>query len=940
MNWKNVYILGVTVAALLASDTAAAPASGLVSLETGYTIAKVRTARKGGAAFIVASSYEGTLMGLGYDGTVRWTNALSGFMNRDLWCEDVTGDGEDEILAANADGTLYCLNASGDLQWRFQPDEAPMNAVGVVHQDGVPYIVCGGYDMNIFYLSAAGKWIKEIPSHTYSQDKPWGKDVGKPAPKGSSHVANFLRKLRQPDGSEILVVQGANNSMQGRGTIYLFKPLADRPYKTIKIEQGSAVGDLCIRDVNHDGAEEILLGASSMIQEAGFVRVDPATGKQAEFKISSLRKNIDSFGYRVVQPEFFSDGGRDRYFVLFGSRILLVPLDLSPAGTEVLTCRYAFNDRWHDAAAGKMILASSQSGGSCVHVLDLKDPNWKKAYENLTPPGKIAAILANTDHVRDGLASFQRPAGERAPLPVYLLSDKIPESLTARVDAIKRTSQSPVFLNGFSMGVAEKYDRAVIENEKYRERLDRRRNYSLTREQALAAILPKYEDYPGIAFWGGHGNDPYMFRRGTLEQVIAGAKGKKTVLIYPELEDSSADFGYVMEDYFYPLADYARGKNANLYIRTKHTFWQASVYLPAWRRLLSGELAEVFVPAMEETTDKSMELSLAARLGLWASGATASWGSRCARDNPSYDRLRQHSHQMLPNHFLRMMVYHVSSGAQYLDNFNVDQDTMCLLWELIAQGALYVPQRSEILSFSPVHLSMTKPDERYLDEGSNVKWITFYDPQAERENPLVFSRLNGTWPGAPVTAWDFSRYAAGVKERRLNFLPPYENGVVLITPPQDGVFADPKAPRGRLADHLHPLYRKILKEYYTDGRYYYSADGQQRYAADQHYPTIEADIKAGARLLPLTVSGDVAWVVAQTSPTHLRLTVIDSGYINPKSRTASVSFHTVAPKRMIDVLDGESFDLAHLSAVKIEVPCGSFRFIDVELDAPFFPRQK
>jgi hypothetical protein len=343
---------------------------------------------------------------------------------------------------------------------------------------------------------------------------------------------------------------------------------------------------------------------------------------------------------------------------------------------------------------------------------------------------------------------------------------------------------------------------------------------------------------------------------------------------------------------------------------------------------------------MEETTDKSMELSVVARLGIWASGAVDAWGARCARDNTSFNRLRQHSHQMLPNHFLRQMVYNISLGAQYINNFPVDQEYMSLLWELIARGTLYVPKRCEIVSFSPVHLSMTEPDERYLNEGNNVKWTSFYDQASEEANPMVFGRLNGTWPGAAVTQWDFSRYAAGVKERRLNYLPPYENGLVLITPPQDGVFATRDAPRGAMVDHLHPMYRDILKEYLTDGRHYLSADGKQRYAADEYYRVVEADIKSSAKLLPLTVSGGVAWVTAQTAPNHLRLTVIDSGYINPTTRTATVHFHTVRPVKVVDLLNKKRFNVSNASTVKIDVPCGMFRFINVELEEPLLVANK
>ena len=71
----------------------------------------------------------------------------------------------------------------------------------------------------------------------------------------------------------------------------------------------------------------------------------------------------------------------------------------------------------------------------------------------------------------------------------------------------------------------------------------------------------------------------------------------------------------------------------------------------------------------EETTDKTMDLSLAGRVGMWASGAVDSWGSRAVPDNTSFDRLRQFSSQTLDNHFLRQIVYASACGAQYFDNF-------------------------------------------------------------------------------------------------------------------------------------------------------------------------------------------------------------------------------------------------------------------------------
>ena len=922
------------IATFLIAEAVQAENSGLTSIDTGYTICKVRSAVDRGKPYIVASTYEGAVLRVSYQGKIIWKNKLSGFMNRDLWCADITGDGADEVLAANADGTIYCLDAQGNLVWRFKANDAPMNAVCVIAKDKSPYVVCGSFDKSIYYLSSRGEPVITVPSSSYSQEKSWGKSSEKRIPPKFLHIANFLRTVRGPQGRETLAVHGVLNSNAGRGSIYLFHPLEDMPFQTIKIEHLSTYGDFSVSDVNGDGVEEILLGSSSMIQDAGVLRIDTSSTKQQAFLINNLRRKIDGFGYRVAQTVSLGEVG---YFVLFGSRILLVPRNLDLEKAEILSCGFSFNDLWKDPATGKILLGSAQSGGSCIHVIDTTDPQWKTACTSFRPSGKLKTVLDNTAAARRQLQQFSRPPHERAPRPVYMLTESLSGDVEQLAHDLEEQFGSPVFLNGHHMPTAEAWDRSNVTSEKYREQRDRRRKYTLTQQQALEELSPLYDGHrQGAAFWGGHGNDPYMFSTNTIVKVAdtAAAKQKLSVFIYPELESYDDDFATVLREHFYPMAEYFHGKNQYIYVRTKHAFWQSVVYLPLWSRLLSGEFADVFVPSMEETTDKTMEQSVAGRIGLWASGAVNQWGSRCARDNASFDRLRQHSHQMVPNHFLRTQIFNIAYGATFQNNFPVDQAYFSVLYELIAKGALYVPQRNEIVSFNPVHLSMTAPDPHYLDEGNNAKWLTFYDEEFERNKPMVFSRLNGSWPGAPVTDWDFSRYAAGVKDRRLHFLPPYPHGLVLITPPQYGTFADVDAPRGKLTDHLHPLYQNVMREHLTNGRVYLSADGTREFAANEYYRQVEADIENNAKLLPLTVSGDVAWVVAQTAPTHLRLTLIDGGYIDPRQQTARVQFHTVKPKKIVDLLSGATVSVADPSHVEIDVPCGLFRFLDVELEKP------
>ncbi|RMD73904.1 MAG: hypothetical protein D6820_17815, partial [Lentisphaerae bacterium] len=360
-------------------------------------------------------------------------------------------------------------------------------------------------------------------------------------------------------------------------------------------------------------------------------------------------------------------------------------------------------------------------------------------------------------------------------------------------------------------------------------------------------------------------------------------------------------------------------------------------YLSVGARLLSGEFAAAFCSSMEETTDKTQDISLAARIGLWVAGCMDQWGMRTSRDNPSFDRSRQFSYQCVPNHFLRTTVYSLAWGARYCGNRYWDSDHFSILWPLIAKGILFVPRRNEILSFSPVHLSMkTPPDQRYLKEGTDVKWTVFYDEQTEIENPLVFSHMNGSWPAAALTPWDYSRYASGIQDRRQNFMPPTPYGMVLITPVQQGIFVQKKRVRKSLADYLHPYYRNKLQEFITDGRYYYTADGTERYEANsRYYHRIESAIRDAARLLPLNVQGTgVAWACAQTAPTHLRLTLVDGGYLNPADRTATIIFHTIKPVKIQDILDHSIFPLKDGNTVKVPVPMGAFRFVDIELADP------
>lgn len=909
-----------------------AQSTAILSHDTGYTITKVRTASYKKHPFIVAASYEAAILTMKLDGTKLWTSAPTGFMVHDVWCDDLTGDSVDDILVACGDGFLYCLDGTnGQELWTFTPTtgvhKTPMYAVCTVKDSkGKRQVACGGFDKNFYYLSESGKKLKTIKSSTYSKEKTWGDG----APKSGTHTVNFLRPIPQPDGSDHLALCGTMNHMQSSGTLYRFETFAEKPYETTRIAGIKTLSDVTVCDANEDGSSEFVFGGSGLNSDP-LTFFDPKSDKLTKINLKGNGPN----GYRVSLTEVIADSGKPIYLVLCGAQISLIPLDLKTVGIERFKGTYSFYDIWKDPKTGFILLASAQSGGSCVHVIDTRQSRWKNDFKKLTPPGKVQTILDNTARVSKQVEKFKKAAWERDPVPVYITDSERPlrNQIASRYD-------SPVFIGGYWQGkFVEKTDwreakETYIESEVYRNRKDFREKYELTQEEVLKRILPAYKGHKALEFWAGHSNDPNYYSPLTLRKILDRTEGVKTILAWPEVGHTDDEFKSLLDGGFYPLAEYCAQKKAWMVFKSKDVFWLGDVYLPLWHRLLSGEFADVFCSSMEETTDKSQDMSLAGRMGLWAAGSLNQWGMRTSRDNPSFDRSRQFSYQRLPNHFLRASVYSLACGSTYCGITYVDDEYFSVLWPMIAKGAIFVPKREEIVSWSPVHLSMINPDERFLKEAKSNKWTTFYDEKEEDSSPLVFSHLNGSWPGAALTPWDFSRYASGITDRRQNFIPPFPNGIVLITPPQNGQHADPTAPRGKMTDHLHPLYKDIMQEVVTDGRFYYPDGGSKKVAADKGYENVADQVRKSSQLLPLTVSGEVAWVVAQTDPKHLRLTLVDSGYLNPKDRTAKVSFHTVKPVKMTDVLGGDSIDVSDPNSVAVEVPLGLFRFIDIELDKP------
>ena len=58
--------------------------------------------------------------------------------------------------------------------------------------------------------------------------------------------------------------------------------------------------------------------------------------------------------------------------------------------------------------------------------------------------------------------------------------------------------------------------------------------------------------------------------------------GKKTIYIYPEMNHTDKDFGFVMKNQVYPLVEFMGTIKSNVAFRAKNVFWQGQVYTKDW----------------------------------------------------------------------------------------------------------------------------------------------------------------------------------------------------------------------------------------------------------------------------------------------------------------------------------------------------------------------
>lgn len=574
-------------------------------------------------------------------------------------------------------------------------------------------------------------------------------------------------------------------------------------------------------------------------------------------------------------------------------------------------------------------IGSDISGGDGIHGFHLDRPGWEEAFTSLRPVGTMIELETNLAALVKQTAAFEPLSYQKPPAKTQvIIEESIEWDYRKSYDAIRanyigrEAMRSVVFVpyvysHESKFFYKEAYDPGISDSAgkaewtRYHSLMGRR-----LLEQAEILHFAQERETAGEPFYiyAGHGRptgiDFYLSPE-TLTKMLVLAPTTLQGFVFAEFELLDDKLVKALREQLFPLADlcYTRGKK--ILIRTKNIFWNGNIHHEIFKPLFAdARYREVFVPSMEETNSRNQSLSLAGRTGLWMTRKFNHMSGRAVTDNGNYNRLWHWCQSAHLSHFLRAMILNRCLGADifHLNIYSDNAGEMLPFYRMLEKGILPLPAREDILSISDVAIGMKSPDADYLRHGMNGHGMNNYSPN---EGSFVFDRLDCFWGGALLAEHDFENYALHAKRRMTNFISRSPYGNLTMIPADTDLAPFPQ------------FRRKLL----TDGRYWYDDAGKRHTAAEYKPVVLQALEEAAARLL-IRVTGDVAWVALRLDASHIRVVLIDPGYLDPAQRQAVIRFQHVAPVQVRDILSGDTLPLK-TNGVAVTVPMGTVRIIDV-----------
>ncbi|MDO6492399.1 MULTISPECIES: PQQ-binding-like beta-propeller repeat protein [unclassified Cellulophaga] len=800
---------------------------------------------------------------------------------------DITNNGKDELIAASANGSIYCYNSTGKVLWTFTPkDKVRFSEVAVVN-NGKPQIFAGGNNYKLYELNAKGSLVSTTKIDGVVRKLMSGNFIEKD--KQSLFVMTYVHdKFRwdffgflNPDTKEVV-------------------RRLDYKNKKHKLLSKSMLTDFVVADINNDALDDLLIFGDTSFKPF-FTALDANFNQLIEYS---------SGGKKGTQRYAHSKGAyltKNKQIMFQHGSIIYV---LDTKGKVVATAgeKYkgkVYSDITYIPSKNNLFAAGEVDGGNAVYTFNVAKNNWWNTTQK--KQGRMLEVEENLAKLYQQTLNFKLPAYQQK-------SDKDWVMITS-----KKIDDEVANLNGNNVTFViqrspkESTERSgmvkIIGKEALKK--DKRGKYQDSREDIVQMARDFEAKGQPFTFWAGHGNDPFYIQIETLEKILEVAPTTCYGFVYAEManvEDPRVQ--YFVREYMPRLAKAIRKNNrAKLYFRYKNMFWAATSHLPLWKEMFfSKKYNDILVPASEDTSNRTQDLNLAGRVGMQSSGYVNDFAMRLIDDNPTSWRPLSPGGQRSISPYLRQGTLMAAYGARYgvvANNPFTEEPGLNILFALMKSGVLPVVAPKDMQSISAWHL-IQNVDEKLIhtvDTHHDLKQYSTTDDAA------VFSYAQMHWAGVNIPEHDFSNAALGVKYRWLNYMPVLPNGMVPVAPLE-----------------AKTLIEKQGKPYFVSTAKVGIKNGA-KVPAKEFGAVIKAKVAEGAKQLPIVVSG-ASWSAIQLDENHTRLILIDPNYINPQNTKVTVTFTHKTPKQIVDILSKEELTATN-NKIEITVPAGAMRFIDV-----------
>lgn len=801
---------------------------------------------------------------------------------------DVNGDGNEDLLAASGNGSIRCWDHSGKRLWKFTPDhKVRFSEVAAVKNGKKVQIFAGGNDGVLYELNTKGKLVSE------------------------TKISYVVRKLEAgdflKDGEESLFLMTYNNDKFRWDFMGILDPETKKPrselsFKSRKVKNLSKamVTDISVADLDKDGRDDLLFFGDVSWQSL-FVGLNGDFELLAEHLGSNREKQryAHAIGTCLLPA-------REEVVLQWGG--ILSVLDLKGKLLHKTGKKYdglICGDWTLEPESGQLIASGQVGGGNGLYFYDLKKDDWWQTEHPLL--GRMSEVKENLDTLYQQALDFEMPVyQQRSDKPWVMITGIAPTPEVAELDGAEIQFARQI-------GMQEKTDRAelVAAMGEVALKKDKRKQYNMSQSEIVALAREHEKNGEPFTAWTGHGNDPFITTIDTMEQVLEAAPNTCYGFIYAEMHNlKDPRVLYFIDEYVPRLAKAMRkhGK-AKLYFRYKNMFWAATSHERRWKDLFfSGKYADILVPCAEDTSSRTQELNFVGRVGMFAGGYVNDYGMRLVDDNPTSWRPLTPGGQRSVSPYLRngalMAAYGSRYGVIFGSGFTKKPD-LNVLFALMKSGVLPVVEKEDVLSISSWHLIDEVDTElvHAVDDHHNLKIYAADDDDA------VFSVAQMHWAGADLPEYDFSRQALGVEYRWMNYLPIMPHGMVPVAPVESAPMLKKQGVPFTVSD---------AKVGYVNGK---------KVPASQLGPRIGKAARAGAQKMPVVVSG-AAWSAIRLDAKHIRVVLVDPGYIDPQERAVTITLQGALPVSAMDILSKDALEMDG-NKIALRVPAGSMRFVDL-----------